>query len=682
MKRNIAFKKGSRRAWLPYSLVLAGLFLGIWAGSSILSPLKAQAPQYTQPAWWVGVAGAGNINFYRGSTQRLTTDIIAPVAFHQGTGLGLYLAPLLEFHRSTSNWGLMFQAGYDSRKGTFQTQYSPCNCPRDLSTRLAYVTFEPSLRFAPFKSHFYLFGGPRVAYNIGKSFTYQQGTNPDYPEQTPVPDIKGELSQVNQVLVSSQIGAGYDIRLTEKGQKTQLMLSPFAAFQPYFGQEPRAIETWTVTTVRVGLALKLGSGKLIPATEVARPPSPRPVLEEEPTFKFTVHAPKNIPVKRKVREVFPLRNYIFFDLESSSIPDRYVLLNKDQVKEFKEEQVELYTPKNLSGRSGRQLVVYYNILNILGDRMVRNPGTTITLVGSSGKNSDDGVAMAVSVKEYLVDLWKIDPARISVEGQTHPNIASEGQGVGDDSALLREGNRRVSIESSSPILLMQFNNDPKSPFKSIEVIADQDAPLESYVSLDVEGARKAFSTWSVEIKDENGYVQNFGPYAQERVMISGKSILGTRPEGDYTVTMTGTTRSGKTYKEVRRTHMVLWTPPVNQEVMRFSVIYEFDESEAISLYEKYLTEVVLPKIPKGGLVILHGHTDVIGEDVHNQELSLARANNVKDILMQGLARAGRNDVTFEVYGFGEDANFSPFENKYPEERSYNRTVVIDIVPGN
>jgi outer membrane protein OmpA-like peptidoglycan-associated protein len=121
---------------------------------------------------------------------------------------------------------------------------------------------------------------------------------------------------------------------------------------------------------------------------------------------------------------------------------------------------------------------------------------------------------------------------------------------------------------------------------------------------------------------------------------------------------------------------------VNQEVMRFSVIYEFDESEAISLYEKYLTEVVLPKIPKGGLVILHGHTDVIGEDVHNQELSLARANNVKNILMQGLARAGRNDVTFEVYGFGEDANFSPFENKYPEERSYNRTVVIDIVPGN
>jgi hypothetical protein len=31
-----------------------------------------------------------------------------------------------------------------------------------------------------------------------------------------------------------------------------------------------------------------------------------------------------------------------------------------------------------------------------------------------------------------------------------------------------------------------------------------------------------------------------------------------------------------------------------------------------------------------------------------------------------------------VNGYGEDSNRSPFNNKFPEERFYNRTVIIDI----
>ena len=75
-----------------------------------------------------------------------------------------------------------------------------------------------------------------------------------------------------------------------------------------------------------------------------------------------------------------------------------------------------------------------------------------------------------------------------------------------------------------------------------------------------------------------------------------------------------------------------------------------------------------------------GHTDIIGEEAHNLELSLARANDVKTILENGLSKAGRSDVKFEVHGFGEDQNLAPFENKFPEQRFYNRTVIIDIIP--
>ncbi len=408
-------------------------------------------------------------------------------------------------------------------------------------------------------------------------------------------------------------------------------------------------------------------------------PLPEPVMAE-PEVKFYVNAPANIPAERNVREIFPLRNYVFFDLGSTAIPERYVLLRKDQVKEFKEDQVELFTPKNLSGRSERQMVVYYNVLNILGDRMGKSPSATIRLVGSSAVSFDDGMAMANSIQHYLVNTFGIDAARITTVGRDKPKIPSEQPGATQELELLRQGDRRVSIESNSLDLLTEFQHGPDAQLRPVEIIATQTAPPDSYVSFVNEGSNAAFSSWSLEIKDDIGKVQYFGPYTQEKVTIPGKLILGTRPEAYYFVTMKGLTKSGFVVQKDATVRMVLWTPAPNEEGMRFSIIYEFNEAKAIAIYEKYLTDILTPKIPKNGTVIIHGHTDIIGDEAHNQKLSLARANDVLDILKRSLAKAGRTDVIFEIYGYGEDQNLSPFENNLPEERFYNRTVVIDIIP--
>jgi outer membrane protein OmpA-like peptidoglycan-associated protein len=430
----------------------------------------------------------------------------------------------------------------------------------------------------------------------------------------------------------------------------------------------------------VGITYKFGySCPKVP--EQAAVMAPAAVLAVPvPQVRFLVVAPKNIPAERTVREIFPLRNYVFFDLGSKEIPGRYVLLTKDQVKEFREDQVELYTPKNLSGRSERQMVVYYNVINILGDRLAKNPAVTIKLVGSSDQDPADGMAMAESVKTYLVNVFGITATRISTEGRDKPKIPSEKPGGTNELDLLREGDRRVSIESSSPVILMEFQSGPYAPLRPVEIVAMQTAPLESYVFFTAQGASLAYTSWSLEIKDSKGTVQQYGPYTRERVTIPGKTILGTQPEGNYTVTMVGQVKGGTIVRKDTTVNMVLWTPAKTDEVMRFSIIYEFDESKATSIYEKYLTDIVIPKIPAGGRVVLHGYTDIIGDEEHNQTLSLARANDVRNILTDGLAKAGKSGVTFEVYGFGEDQGLSPFENKYPEERFYNRTVIIDIMP--
>jgi outer membrane protein OmpA-like peptidoglycan-associated protein len=290
--------------------------------------------------------------------------------------------------------------------------------------------------------------------------------------------------------------------------------------------------------------------------------------------------------------------------------------------------------------------------------------------------------MAESVKVYLVDVFGIDPNRITIEGRVKPRIPSEQPWGTKELALLREGDNRVSIWSESPALMMEFQSGPNAPLKPIEISSLQEAPLDSYVTFNVAGADKAFTSWSLVVVDENGEMQYFGPYTKEKISLPGKSILGTRAKGDYRVTMIGQTKSGKVVKKEATAHMVLWTPPKNEEMMRFSIIYEFNSADAIGVYEKYLTDVVIPKIPKDAKVVIHGHTDIIGESAYNQKLSDERASDVKKILDKGLAAAGRSDVKFEVYGFGEDLGMAPFDNVHPEERFYNRTVVIDIIPAN
>lgn len=677
MKAITKFDKGPHKVRSLYNLT-KGLIIGGLMLISMLHPLLAQDNIYSKPSFWLGGAAGANFNFYRGTTQQLNYDLIVPTAFRHGSGAGLYLAPLLEYHRPDTRLGFMLQVGYDNRKGKFEQVITPCNCPADLEADVKYLTIEPSLRLAPFKSDFYLYAGPRIALNMESSFTYQQGINPAFPDQIETPDVNGDFSHVDKTVISLQIGAGYDIDLSSENKRTQTVLSPFISFQPYLGQYPRTVETWNMTTVRVGAALKFGRGRK--TASPARIESLPAIIVKDPEVNFSVYLPVNIPVERRVRETFPIRNYVFFDSGSTDIPDRYVLLTKDQVKDFKEDQLEVFRPKRLSGRSDRQMIAYYNILNILGDRMQKNPSSSVTLSGSSMQGISDGKAMAESVKSYLVNIFGIQGNRIKTEGLIKPSIPSEQPGGTLELEMLRQGDRRVSIASGDPELIMEFQSGPDSPLKPVEISAIQEAPVDSYVTFTADGAKEAYKSWNLEIIDEKGTKQSFGPYTQEKVSIPGKTILGNRKEGNFNVLMVGTLNNGKKIEKTTPVHMVLWTPPVNEQGMRFSVLFEFNQSDAISLYEKYLAEVVTPKIAAGSIVIIHGHTDIIGNDLNNLSLSSDRAREVKGILERSLAKAGINNVIFEVIGYGEDESISAFDNKLPEERFYNRTVIIDVLP--
>jgi len=613
-----------------------------------------------RPTWWFGGAAGANLNWYNGTAQLQNDTLLGAAPFHKGSGVGLYFALGLEY-RPSPVWGGMLYVGYDDRRGAWDDIILPCDdCPASLSTTLSYISIEPSLRIAPFAGRLHMFVGPRIGINMAKTFTYQEDGQPE---------VEGDWSDIRSTVVSGQIGMGYDISLSSQHDRTQVDLAPFASFHPYFGQDPRTVENWAVSTLRVGLVLKVGRAAAAPRRDVE-------VIERE--VEFTVQAPDSIDAAHRVRESFPLRNYVFFDGGSADIPKRYETLTKDQASKFDEEQLQEVQPEGLTGRSGRQMKVYYNILNILGDRMTRSPETKISLSGASEKGPEHGKARAESIKKYLVEVFGIDGSRITTDGRSKPLIPSEQPGGTKELDLLRAGDQRVDITSRSPELMIQVGGSERYMLKPVQIVAVDEDPLFSHVLFDVTGAKELLTSWSLEIKDEQGKTQNFGPYTRERETISGNTILGERHSGDYKVVMVGQTKSGKVVKQDRSFRLVR-TDVTTSEAIRFSILFDFDKSTTVASYEKFLVEVVTPLILDSSTVVVRGYTDVIGEEDYNLILSHERSLAAHGILHRALASAGKTHVKVQTFEFGEDPKKAPFENDSPEERAYNRTVIIDIV---
>ncbi len=631
---------------------------------------NAQKVKRVQPVWWFGESGAVNFNYYRGTTQMLNQSLTVPTAFHKGNGVKPY-ASLLTEYRPGKVWGGMLNVAYDNRGAKFDGVMAPCNCPANLSTNISYIAVEPSLRIAPFASAFYVFAGPTLSINLSKEFMYTQLKQPD---------TRADWSDIRKTVFSAQAGAGIDIPLSKRTSETQMSLSPFASFQTDFGHEPRSVESWSFYTIRTGIALKFGTGRKPAPVKTTTEPTITYVSPVEKEVQFSVRAPKVVPLNRQVKETFPIQSSVFFDLESTEIPHRYVMLNKTQATSFKEEQLQQSQPDNLnSGRSSRQLAVYHNILNIMGDRMRDNPQSVITLSGSSDKNPAEGKTLAENVKQYLVTLFGINASRISTEGRDKPFISSEQPGAVKDLSLLREEDRRVDIASVSPELLMQVGGNTSPFLKPVQITAIQEDPLDSHVIFNAAGASELFNSWSVEVTDEQGNVQNYGPYTRDMESVSGKTILGNNTQGNYKIAMLGQTKSGHSVRKESTVSLMKVNDP-KQEGLRYSILFDFDKSKSITAYQNFLTGIVTPLIPENGTVIIHGHTDVIGEEKYNRNLSQDRAMGAQQIIEHALSNTGKKGVKFETYGFGKDASMAPFENNLPEERFYNRTVIIDIIP--
>ncbi len=269
-------------------------------------------------------------------------------------------------------------------------------------------------------------------------------------------------------------------------------------------------------------------------------------------------------------------------------------------------------------------------------------------------------------------------SRISTEGRVKPLLPSEVPGATKELAFLRAGDSRVEIESNSPDLTMQIGGAPHhyglKPVTVVDVVED---PLDSHVLFNVVGAKDVLASWSLEVTDSQGKVQRFGPSTREQENVSGNVILGDKARGDYKVVMLGQSKTGKLIRKEATVSLVR-REDAAPEAIRFRILFGFDESESVVRYETFLTDIVAPLIPSNGVVVIHGYTDIIGEEEYNDNLSFERVRDTQRILER--ATSSKRGITYETMWFGENLQFSQFDNNLPEGRFYNRSVIIDVVP--
>jgi outer membrane protein OmpA-like peptidoglycan-associated protein len=685
MRRNLFRSVGTVRAVLALGAFLAGAL-----------PARAADTKLPEdPTWWIGVAGAANLNLYEGTTQVLNGSTTTAAPFHEGFGIGPFVAARLEY-RHDARWGGFLDAGYDDRRGTFDAVTCPCGETARLSARPAYLSIEPNLRVAPFEGNFHLFAGPRVGFLMSpltneRAFRYERDGKAD---------VRQNFSAMRGVTVSGQFGAGYDFRWTIGTNGVQAKLSPFVSYQPHFGQDPRDtdhdMEWWALSTVRLGVALVFGR---------ARAPA------GEPDFRATVSAPARAVVARRIEETFPLRNYVYFDAdesrESADFASRYARLAPNEAASFREERLQEKYPAQPTGRTARQMIVYRNILNILGDRLRRNPNAVITLKGlyapESLSGSGQGLARAEAVKRYLTATFGVREDRIAVEAAEEPRLPL-GR-TPEDLDMLRAESRRVEIHTRSPELLVQVGEG--FMLRPVEIGGDEGVDSVVFRAADMTHGRgrghpratesaDSLASWTVEVTSGAGATWRLGPFRQGRAAVPAALFLANAPAdgvnrapGHFTAVVTGAyVRRGAEGEAARPSRTIRRELSFDlarkgtgvETTARFAILFDIDEARAVSAYDLFLARAVAPRIADGATVFIRGRTDVVTDAAYNLRLSKDRAQGVLRNLEAIAAREGRRGVSFKPSWTGEDPAQAPYGNALPEERNYNRTVIIDIVP--
>jgi len=438
----------------------------------------------------------------------------------------------------------------------------------------------------------------------------------------------------------------------------------------------------TVTNQIVGITEPKVS--LINSEDVVVIENPNPDTEIEITNRYE-HYEKNIPREAKLiaelkvtglnrdgsrqlnpsivieetetEEGFPLLPYVFFKESDSN-------LNNTSMKQIGTDKIKEFDPNKLNWET---LDIYSNLLNIIGYRM-SNSKSSITLIGTNNNfgaekdNSELSRKRAESVRDYLVNVWKIPSNRINIQSRNLPSKPEN-----NDRPEGKIENQRVEIVSN--------DNNITAPLNLKDIVRTATPPkIEITPEL---WSEIGIESWKVDVSQKGFHLRDYSGTGDVQTNVWD---IEDHPipslEDPVNIKLTYIDKAGKTGEITRDVKVSQLTIKKKRfelkddiRIERFSLIlFDYNNSDLTEAQKRILQEVK-SKIKPNSKVTISGYADMTGEEQYNKELAARRNAEVQKVLKISDSQLILNNI-----GSSELL----YDNSIPEGRSYCRTVKVIV----
>jgi len=368
----------------------------------------------------------------------------------------------------------------------------------------------------------------------------------------------------------------------------------------------------------------------------------------------------------KTLDASPMLGQIFFGKGSGDIPSQYVRLSAaGETAGFDEQKFKDTLEK------------YYQLLNIVGKRLVDNAAATITLIGCNDNTGEEkgkkklSAQRAEAVKSYLQTIWGIAPERIKVEARNlpaKPSFTKSKEGQAE--------NRRVEIIASEPSILLPIRSTYYTTSISSKTISLRPEITSPY----------GITDWKITAVNSAGSIADIsgkGALDKEPQIPLGKDLKALGTAGDITVKMELQDKKGQkvllsapvkvNFVETKKRQAEKLDQRVQEKYAL--ILFDFDKDTISGSNQELVNKIVarFKTLPQATLSIV-GHTDNIGKEAYNVKLSERRAAAVNKMVASAYGEPAGDRISFSGVG----PNNPLFDNTLPELRSFNRTVTITL----
>ncbi|PKL77946.1 MAG: hypothetical protein CVV25_13110 [Ignavibacteriae bacterium HGW-Ignavibacteriae-4] len=354
--------------------------------------------------------------------------------------------------------------------------------------------------------------------------------------------------------------------------------------------------------------------------------------------------------------IHPLLPYIFFSHNSSELQPKYKQLTN--TNSFSENTLI----------NDETLEVYYNLLNIVGKRLIENPNSSIKLTGTNsntGEEKDNTVlsqSRASTIKNYLVNTWGIDANRIKTEARNLPQNTSNTS-VEDGIAE----NRRVEIYSA--------DNQILDVIMAKDTLRKSDPPTLRFMT-EYKGTGD-YDSWKVVVSQNGKVLKEYNGNGKLPKSIDWnlEQEQTTTPRFDapldYKLVLTKGSETAEANAQLPMQMIKLSEKAINKvgdkRIDKFNLILFDYNSAEISGRNSEIIDIIDSRIENNSTIQIKGYTDRMGDEGLNERLSNSRAESANKALSKGNAVSK---------GYGEKIEL--YDNNLPEGRMYNRTVEIIV----